>query len=141
MIEQKQQDLIKIKEKVNDMKKVYDIKEKNPVVMGVGRQAFYKLVKEMKPTKKLEYTIKWTAEYIEDWARDNLNANKKGIEVKTLARCDDETKRNLGKWLKVDKEIRKFDNDGVAVDIRDEEVLIRVQKLLNNFINSLSYLE
>lgn len=128
LINKKESDLNKLREKVVELKKLYDIKDKNPVLLGVGQRAFYKILEEMKDAEKSEYAVKWSSEYREEWERSQRERRKKGIEIKNLVRNDKETEKNIKRWLKVHKDIREIDNDGVAMDIRDEEVLISLIK-------------
>jgi len=128
LIEKKEKTLEKAKSLVNEMKKFYDIKEKNPITVGYGKRAFYKIVKELKGIKEFSYTIKWTSEYREDWAREQRIANKKKLITKSLTRFDKETEKDVKKWLKVNKNIKKLDNEGIALGIRDEQVMISLIK-------------
>ncbi len=128
-IEEKQKKLEKAKEKAKKMKQFYDVKEKNPIVMEIGRKGFYKIVKELKHAEDYNYTIKWTSEYRPDWA-ENLRKNlKKGRDIKTLTRYDKETEKDAKEYLKINKNIRKFSNEGVAMSIIDnEQVMIALIK-------------
>jgi len=128
-IEEKQKKLEKAKEKAKKMKQFYDVKEKNPIVMEIGRKGFYKIVKELKHAEDYNYTIKWTSEYRPDWA-ENLRKNlKKGRDIKTLTRYDKETEKDEKEYLKINKNIRKFSNEGVAMSIIDnEQVMIALIK-------------
>jgi len=94
LVEEKEKALEKTRAKIKEMKRFYEVKEKNPVIMGVGRKAFYKIVEEMR----------------------------------VLTRYDEETKKSVEKWLKIYKTIKKFDNEGVAIGVTDEEVLISLIK-------------
>ena len=128
-IEEKQKKLEKAKEKAKKMKQFYDIKEKNPVMMALGKKGFYKIVKELKDVEKYSYVMKYTSEYRPDWI-GYLKANiKKGKDIKTLTRYDEETEKNVKKYLKINKNIRKFSNEGVAMSVIDgEEVMISLIK-------------
>ena len=125
IIKKREKNLDKIKNKIKDMEKLYKKKSKRPVILGYGRKAFYKTLKEMKEPEKYNYSIKWTSEYKPDWIGKNKARIKKGIDVKTLARYDKKTEKDIKKWLRTNKKIKKFKNEGVAVDIvDDQEVLI-----------------
>lgn len=129
LIEKKQARIDNVKEMVKKMKQSYDVKEKNPILMGIGRNGFYKIVKQMKDTKSYDYSIKWTSEAKPEWIRTAKDLIKKGKDLKTLTRYDEETKKDVDKWLKIKKGIRKFDNDGVAMSIQDdEEIMISLIK-------------
>jgi sugar-specific transcriptional regulator TrmB len=124
VLNKKEETLEKMKEQVKKMKEFYDVKEKNPVILGFGKPAFYKLLKEMKPKKKVDYSIKYTSEYRPEWERSFIEGKKKGIDIRDLSRFDDETRDNIKIWLKLGRKIKIFENDGVAMSLKDEEVLI-----------------
>jgi sugar-specific transcriptional regulator TrmB len=127
-IEEKESRLEKAKEKAKELKKFYG-EEKNPVTMAFGKVGFHKLVKELDTFNKYDYTIKWSAEFRPEWVRSTERGRKIKADVKTLARYDKETKENLEKWLKIHPNIRKFDNEGIAIAIADDkEVLISLIK-------------
>lgn len=129
LIEKKEQELSKAKERARQLKRFYDVKEKNPVVLEIGRKGFYKIVSEMKKTEKYDYTIKWTSEWREDWAGSAERKLKKGMDVKTLVRYDKETASNVKRWIKINKNTRKFPNEGVAFSVVDDnEVMIALIK-------------
>lgn len=129
LIESRQKKLEQAKEKANELKKFYDIKEKNPVVMQVGRKGFYKIVKELKQGKTYSYSLKYTCEARPEWMRNAVRNKRLKIESKTLTRYDDETKKDVKKWLKVKKEIKQIENEGIAMSINDdEEVMISLIK-------------
>ncbi len=129
LIEEKQKKLEKAKEKANELKKFYESKEKNPVVMEIGRRGFYKIVKEMKDTEKYSHSIKYTCEPRPEWMRNAVKNIKKGIDSKTLTRYDKETEKDVKKWLKVKKQMRKIENEGIAFSVTDdEEVMIGLIK-------------
>jgi len=128
LINDKQKKLEKAKEKANEMRQFYDVKEKNPVLMEVGKKGFYKIIKELGEVETFEYSVKWTSEYRPDWARNIAIRLKKGKDVKSLTRYDKETESDVKKYLKVNKNIKKLDNGGVAMDIRDNSVMISLIK-------------
>ncbi len=129
LIEKKQKRLEKAKQKAKEMKQFYDVKEKNPVQMRLGKKSFYKIVKESKNPKEFNYTIKWSSEYRPDWAGSSKRLSKKGVDLRTLTRYDKETEKDVKKWLKIKKNIRKFSNEGVAMSVTDdEEVMIALIK-------------
>ncbi|MFH1325468.1 MAG: helix-turn-helix domain-containing protein [archaeon] len=128
LIEEKEKAIEKAKEKMKEMKKFYDVKEKNPVIMGIGRNAFYKVLKEAKKGKKFAYSIRWVSEWRPDWVGDLKKVLKKGFDSKSLDRYDGETEKNVKKWLRVYKDIRKFDNKGVAMSVIEDEVFISLIK-------------
>ncbi len=129
LINKKQKKLEKAKEKAKELRKFYEVKEKNPVVIQLGKKGFYKIVKESKSSEEYGYSIKYTCEARPEWLRESSKKIKKGIDGKTLTRYDQETEKDVKKWLEVKKEIKKIKNEGVAMSITDdEEVMIALIK-------------
>jgi sugar-specific transcriptional regulator TrmB len=129
LISQKEEKIKKAKEKITDLKKFYNVSDKNPVIMEIGKSGFYKIIKEIKVPQNYNYTIKYTCEARPEWLR-NAKANKKrGVDGKNLVKFNKETEKGVKKWLKVKKEIRQIENEGVAMSITDdEEVMISLIK-------------
>lgn len=129
IINKKRKLLEKAEGKVKELKQFYNVEVKNPVIMGQGKRAFYKIVDNLKLPEKYGYTIKWSAEVNPNWTHDVKKRLKKGVDIKTLTRYDDETKKNVKDWLKINPNIKKFENGGVAISIIDnEEVMISLIK-------------
>lgn len=129
LVEEKEKSLKKIREKISEMKQFYSVKEKNPVEMGIGQAAFYKLVSGMKEGKRYEYNIKWNADFKPDWVEDRKKKLRKGIDVKDLVRFDKETEKNVKQWVGVAPVLRRISNEGIAFSVvDDEEVMISLIK-------------
>jgi len=129
LIDEKKKQLESLKEKVKEMKRKYEIKEKNPVIMGMGKTAFYKIVKELKETKKYDYSLKWTSEAKPDWIGKFRKNVREGKDIKTLTRYDKETKKDIEEWIKINRQMRAFPNEGVAMSIcDDQQVMIALIK-------------
>ncbi|MBD3253158.1 hypothetical protein GF386_05475 [Candidatus Pacearchaeota archaeon] len=129
LIDYREKRLEKAREKAKELKKFYEVKEKNPVTMVFGRKGFHRVIRELKDVDKYSYSIKWTSSYEPEWVGYAERSIKKGKDHKTLTRYDKETEKDVKKWLKINKNIRKFENEGIAIDIRDnKEVLIGLIK-------------
>lgn len=128
LVQKKEQELGSLKTAISEFKKIYEFKEKDVVQMVQGKKNFYKIIRAVKEPQKFKYTIKYLSEFQPEWARQDKQALKKGVDVKSLARYDDETNTTVQKWLDVNRNIRKFDNKGVAIDIRDSEIVISLIK-------------
>lgn len=129
LLEEKEKRILHTKEKLKELKQFYEVKEKNPVVMGIGKKGFYKIVEEAKQGQKYSYSIRWTSEFRGDWVESVRKVLKKGVNQRFLVRYDEETKKNVHDWLKVHKNIKKFENEGIALSVvDDEEVMIALIK-------------
>ncbi len=129
IIDERENRLRSVRNKIEELKKMYEVKEKNPVVVGEGRKGFYKIVTELKNPEKYAYNIKLNVEYRTDWVESRKKKMKQGIDARDLVRYDKETEKNVKDWLKVSKNIRRIDNEGVAMSILDdEEVMIALIK-------------
>ena len=128
-IKEKEKRLQKAKEQVKDLKKFYEIKEKNPIIIGEGKKAFWKIADEMKIPQKYDYAIKWTSEFRPSSVERVRKNKKRGVDIRVLTRYDDETKKDVKKWLRINPNIRKIDNGGFVFSILDdEEVLLGLIK-------------
>lgn len=127
LIKERKNSLNEIEEEVDNLKKIYETKEEEPVEIARGRKNFYRLERELPKPKKLMYNIKYTVEYRPEWAREDRSyIKRKDFELKELVREDKETANNIRKWLKVHKNIRKIPNDGVAMSIIDKDAILLV---------------
>ncbi|MCK4552868.1 TrmB family transcriptional regulator [Candidatus Pacearchaeota archaeon] len=124
LIKNKEDSLKKLKNKVKELKASYDIKEKNPVLVAYGEKGFWKLEKETGKPKKYNYMIQWNSEYKPEMERYTKEKLKSGVDIKVLARYDKETEKNIKKWIKINKNIRKFGNEGVAIGFGDDEDIL-----------------
>jgi hypothetical protein len=123
LLEDKRVSLGKLEGRVKELKEFYAVKEKEPVTMVTGKGAFYKAAKELPEPKRSVYRIKYMSEAKPEWMRDSRKWKKMGIEWKELVRSDKETERDIRKWLRINKDIRKLPNEGVAMRINDDDMV------------------
>ena len=128
LIEKRDSSLEELKKDVEKIKQVYDLYEEEIIEIAEGKKNFYKIVRQLKKPKKFNYTIKFTSEFNPEWERADKRLLREGVDVKSLVRYDAETEKNVKKWLKVHKNIKQIKNQGVAMDIRDNSVLISLIK-------------
>lgn len=124
MIEKKEKRLTQARSKLKELKKVYKYTKEEPVILARGGNAFLKLLSDLKNAKTFSYSIKWGAMYNPKTPRQRKEAYGRGVKFKTLTRVAPDIKTNLQKWLKLDNNIKGIENDGVAINISDEEVMI-----------------
>jgi sugar-specific transcriptional regulator TrmB len=123
------QNLTQMESKINELKKIYDEHDIEPILIAKGKSNFYKIVKEMKETKKYEYNIKYSFEPNPLWIKNTKDKISGGIDTKTIGKFDLESKKSIKQWKKTLKEIKPIENDGVAMSIiDDEEVMIGLIK-------------
>jgi sugar-specific transcriptional regulator TrmB len=124
-LEKKQENINNLKKELKKVKEVYDSREKEAVILGYGKPAFYKILKEMGAGKKRDYSVKWSSEYRPEWEAKFKDEVKRGVDNRVLARYDKETAESIKKWIKVGrKKVRKFENKGAVISVVDDEVLI-----------------
>lgn len=129
IIEQKKKSILEAEQEAVNLKKIYETNEEDPVIITTGQKNFYKIVKEMKSAKTYSYSIRYNIEPRPEFLRKNVGAKERGVELKNLVRYDDETKENAKIWLKETKlELRKIENDGIAMSIDDDEIMISMIK-------------
>ncbi len=128
LVDQKQKKIEIARDKIKDLQQFYKIADKNPVIMEIGKAGFYKILKEMKDPNTFSYSIKYTCEPRPELIRNSKENKRKGIEGMTLTRYDKETEKGVKEWLKVKKEIRSIENEGIAMSIDDEQVMVSLIK-------------
>lgn len=126
----KEKEFEQAKEEVKNLKRIYETTPEEAVMIGTGKRAWYEFIRELRkePLNKINYSIKYTAEYFPEWVRSAKMDIAKGVDIKTLSRYDEETKSNLQKWAKHVKHIKTYPNKGVAFWISDDFVLIGLIK-------------
>lgn len=123
IIDEKKKHLETLEEDVSKLKKIYVDNKEEPVLIARGLKAWPKVRDSLKKGKQFTYSIKWSVEYTHKSARRTKDL-KDGIQYKTLARVAPETKENIRKWLKLDKEHKIIENEGIAMGLTEEELLL-----------------
>lgn len=135
LVEEEESELKLLREEIKTLKQVYEIHEEEIVHIVKGKRNFYQILRSKIPPKTFEYQIKYTAEFNPEWAREDKKSLKRGVDLKTLTKFDEETEKNVKKWLKINKNIKEFQNKGIAIDLTDSEIIIALIK--NNIILSI----
>ena len=115
-------------DEIKELKKFYDIKVKDPVILAFGKKNFYVIRRETKQPVKINYRIKYTSEPKPEFIKDTKKGLKRGAAYLDLVKAGKEDIKNIKIWQKIQKNIKAIDNDGVAMSVRDEEVLISLIK-------------
>lgn len=128
-IAEKEKEFETVREEFKHLKRIYETTPEEAVLVATGKRAWYELVKEQdRHNKEFDYAIKNTAEYHPEWVRSVKTDLRRGINIKTLVRYDDETKENAKKWARHIRAIKKYPNKGVAFSITDSSILIGLIK-------------
>ncbi len=121
---EKKKALDELEKELENLKQLYELKEGEVVQVAQGQRNFYKLEREMPTPQKYEYNIKFSAEFRPMWVREHKELTKKGVDMKDLARFDEETKKNIEKWTKAGRQMKPIPNEGVAMSIRDDKSIL-----------------
>ena len=62
-IKEEKQELNRLESEVKELKRIYELREKEIVRMVRGKRNFYKLERELPKPKQIEYNIRYTVEY------------------------------------------------------------------------------
>lgn len=129
IIKNKEKKFDEVKEEIKKLKRIYEKTPSEAVMVATGKKAWYELSRELrKKPQKISYKIKYSSEYFPEWVREEKKEISKGVDVKTLTKYNEETKENIKKWLKINKNIKKYDNNGVSFWIGDNFVLFALIK-------------
>ena len=128
--EKKKEGLTKTIEEIKQMKKLYDNKIKEPVILGHGKENFFVLTSEMEEATKYTYSIRYNADPKPRWVQFQNKYQKTGIEVKDMTRYDEESKKNVDTWLtKTKTPWKQIHNEGIAMNLHDDkEIMISLIK-------------
>jgi len=113
---EKENELKRIKDDLKKLERIYEARPEEPVLIVTGQKAWYKLLKELnlKDPGKFSYKINYASEYNPLWVKRERACVSKKIDAKILAKYDDETKERVRKWLKINKDIKVYPNQGVS---------------------------
>lgn len=112
-----------LKSEIQELKKIYEVTEQEPIEIAKGKRNFSELLHKMDTPKKYEYTIKFKVDTKPEWIRDSKKREKEGVVLKTLVKYDETTKKNIETWNKsgAKKQMRKFEFDNIAARIVDDK--------------------
>ncbi len=127
-VKKKQEDIAQLEKDIQELKQVYVAKEAEPVLVAQGKANFFRLAKERDRPKKFNYSIKYVSEPRPEWLRQEKEELAKGVDVRSLTKYDAETKENILKFLKVNKNYKQIENDGVAMAIGETGILLGLIK-------------
>jgi len=118
-----------IDDKITEFKQMYDQQTEEPVMMVQGKNSFHKINKELISPRIYSYAVKYNWSIRPEFIRNTKEHMKKNIDSRTIGRFDKETAGALKKWIKINKNIRPIENEGIAMSIQDDkEVMIGLIK-------------
>lgn len=122
LIKEKETIFEDLKEKVQEMKKIYEAAPKEVITIVQGKRNFYKVVKNQPQPKQYIYTVRYETERQPVWERQHKEYLRKGIDDKALVRYDKETEKNVKDWwIKFMPHTRKIKNEGVVMAMVDDK--------------------
>lgn len=127
ILSQRKKELEALEKDLDTMKAKYQTEVAEPVQIAHGKGNFYRLLKGIQESV-FDYSIKYTSKMRPEWKRSVIEKKKDGVDVRTLTRYTDETKSSVQQWLAVQKQIRAFENEGVACALSDGGVVIGLLK-------------
>lgn len=127
-LKKKKQELNELEKGVKELKQVYELKEVEPILVAQGKSNFYRIVKEMKEAKTFAYSLRPNTEPKPEWLREQKERLKQGIDARSLARYDKETKENVDKFMKINPNVKSYNTKDVVLSIIDSEVMIGLIK-------------
>lgn len=128
LLREKQEELASLSQDLKDLAKRYEQHDKQVVEIARGHKNFFRIIKEIPDSEEFSYSVKYTSRYHAEWVRETKRAIRHGVERRILARYDEETREDVDKWTEVTDEQRSFDNDGAALSITDQGVMIGLIK-------------
>ena len=118
-----------VEKKIQDFKSLYSQQGREAVQVVKGRNSFRKITKEQITPKEYSYNIKYNFSVDPSYLRSGIDNQRRKIDSRTLGRITPETRKSVGKWLKINKNIKPIPNEGIAMSIQDDkEVMISLIK-------------
>ena len=127
VINKKLKELLKFKKEIKILGKHYERFPEESVFAVRGKENFNRLISKSKDPKKFSYAFKYIFDPHPVWRRKTKKLVKKGVDVRSLGPLNDQTKENIKKWINIEK-IREFPNEGVAISIDENSVIIGLIK-------------
>lgn len=124
LIDEKEKNLEKMKEKVKEMKQFYEKKDKDFLIIGEGEKGFWKVAEQMTKGKEYGYVVRFNTDLKSESLSRFRNDLKKGLDLRELVRINKETEKNVRKLSKANPNVRRFENKGVAMAINEKEVFM-----------------
>jgi sugar-specific transcriptional regulator TrmB len=123
IIDEKIESLNDTKKAVSEMKQIYSMNAKTPVVIAQGKKNFYALKSEMTVHNKRDYSFRQIFEYNPVSFRKMKEKLKRKVEYKILYGTEAD-EAVIEKYKKEKIQMRKLPIKGVPIAIHDDEVLI-----------------
>ncbi len=133
-IQKKKQVLDKTEQQIKQFKAIYESHEHENVQIVKGERNFKRIIKSMISSKKYNYNVKYDFKTDPEFIRILNERKKKNVEMKTLGRYDEETKKNFEKWKKLQGTVKPIENEGVVMSIHDGKELLFVMRQSNTIM-------
>ncbi|RLI97087.1 MAG: hypothetical protein DRP00_04515 [Candidatus Aenigmatarchaeota archaeon] len=127
IINKKLEELVKLKKEIKVLGKKYERFPEEAVFAVKGKDNFNRLIGRRKDPKKFNYAFKYVFDPHPVWRRKIKKLVEKGVDARTLGPLNEKTKENIKKWTSIEK-IREFPNEGVAINIDENTVIIGLIK-------------
>jgi sugar-specific transcriptional regulator TrmB len=121
--------LMEIDSQIKELKKIYEDKNEEKILLFKGRKNLHKALEETKAPKEYKYLILYKYDTNPEILREIKDTIKSKVELKILGRIDNETSPNVKEFKTINKEIKPIKNEGVTLEIVDDtEVMINLIK-------------
>lgn len=129
LLKEKQKQLQDLDKELKELENLTQEHIKGEILLVKGKKGFHNLMKNLKQTNNVCYTIKWKADTTDmNFQKGFKNIKKRVPDVKTI--YDYNTpKENIKFWEKYQKEYKFIESDKVAIEINDEQVFISIIEL------------
>lgn len=129
LIETKEKRIEKTKQKLSELKQIYEETETEPVLIATGKKNFHLLMKEKPSSETFNYAVRYIVDPRPEFIRKTKAHIKKELDEKSLMRYDKETKKNADKFLRETKvQAKQIENDGVIISLNDNALLLGLIK-------------
>ncbi len=125
VLKEKRKQIDELEKEINELDQIYDEDYEENLKVVSGKKNFYKILNELPISKKYDYVIRYDVMA----PRDPIGTKKmikKGVDIKNFADKFKANKKNLTAWKKLLPEMKHLKNEGVAISIIDDKIMMLV---------------
>jgi hypothetical protein len=123
LIAERMKKLTETQVKIKELHSLYAQQEQPAVQVITGRGTFYKITRSFPKAEKRSYSIKYGFDPHPEFVRENKVMKQKKIEHLTLGRIDNETRKNVEIFKKINPRIKQITNEGIAWSLIDDKAM------------------
>ncbi|MBT3408757.1 TrmB family transcriptional regulator [Candidatus Woesearchaeota archaeon] len=120
IIDEKKEKIDSIEKEIDRLKTIYDTQEREPVTIHHGKKGWNTIISSVEKATKSDYCIKYHFSLDPKIIQGAMRIRKEKIKSKCMGQITEENKSNIKGWIKLKDKMKQIPNDGIALEIVDE---------------------